>query len=81
MGCASAPPKAPGTPVASNATIGDQLECHDMILTGTRLPSRVCETKAQRDAREADTRDTKDRMSRPSSSCAGMAGLGECRGQ
>jgi len=51
--------------------------CHTDVPTGSRVGIRVCETAAQREAREQAVRDTKDALSRPAVNC-GKIGPGGC---
>jgi len=46
---------------------------------GSRVGVRVCETAAQREAREAAVRATRDQLSRPTPGCA-QIGPGGCPG-
>jgi hypothetical protein len=76
------------TAVAANATVASKaadptadakVTCHMEIPTGSRVGLRVCETAAQREAREAEMRATKDMLNRPASGCPQL-GPGGCAG-
>lgn len=62
---------------ASNAD--SKVTCHTEALTGSRVAARVCETAAQRKARQAAARDTQDQLGRPVPSCARLGPSG-CAG-
>jgi hypothetical protein len=62
---------------ASNAD--SKVTCHTEVLTGTRVAARVCETAAQRKARQAAARDTQDQLARPAPGCARLGPSG-CSG-
>jgi hypothetical protein len=65
---------------ASKAAKADsKLTCHVEVPPGSRVGVRVCETAAQREAREAAVRATRDQLSRPTPGCA-QIGPGGCPG-
>jgi hypothetical protein len=66
---------SPGVSKASNSD--SKVTCHTEVLTGSRVGVRVCETAAQREARQAAVRASKDQLSRPVPGCA-QIGPGGC---
>jgi hypothetical protein len=64
-------------PASKEANADTQVTCHTEVPTGSRVGRRVCETAAQREAREAAVRDQRDQLSRPSPNC-GKVGAGGC---
>jgi len=66
------------SPAESKAANSDsKVTCHTEVPTGSRVGVRVCETAAQREARQAAVRATQDRLSRPAPGCARI-GPGGC---
>jgi hypothetical protein len=65
-GCASRP-AAPSTAQAAPAS--DDVQCHLESVTGSLLKSRVCLTKAQRDALQAETDQTKQVIHNTQAGC------------
>jgi len=71
---------APGPQAHSKASHADsKVTCRTEAPPGSRVAVRVCETVAQREAREAAVRDTRDSLSRPTPSCAKLGSNG-CAG-
>jgi len=71
---------APGPQAHSKASHADsKLTCRTEAPPGSRVAVRICETVAQREAREAAVRDTKDSLNRPTPSCAKLGPSG-CAG-
>ena len=78
-GCAIRPPEktatAPQTAAAKSQTAAadsqksapapDKVVCHEEAVTGSRFSQRVCETQAQKEARERNTQAVKDTMTHP----------------
>jgi hypothetical protein len=63
----------------ATAQADQKLTCHMEIPTGSRVGVRVCETAAQRKAREDAVRDTRDRLNRQSPGCQNLT-FGGCSG-
>lgn len=81
LSTATSPPAAASTntkSVDSKAANADsKITCHTEIPAGSRVGVRVCETAAQREAREASVRAIKDQLSRPAAGCP-LLGPGGC---
>lgn len=90
-GCKTTPAAA-GTPVPSvmaapvaaatdpKSAASSKRVCRNEVATGSLMSVRVCETQAQREARDAATRDAKDKLTRPgASTCGGNSGYA-CKG-
>ena len=76
----AASPTAASTTTASaskDPKADAKITCRVEVPTGSRVGRRVCETAAQREAREAAVRDQRDQLSRPSPNC-GKVGAGGC---
>ena len=68
------------SPAESKASNTDsKVTCHTQVPTGSRVGVRVCETAAQREARQAAVRSTRDQLSRATPGCARL-GPGGCAG-
>jgi hypothetical protein len=76
-GCASAPP-ATRTAAAGTGAAGSDVECHSETITGSHLSTRVCMTKAEREAREANSREMREKMSLPGAVSCGQANQMGC---
>jgi hypothetical protein len=89
-GCASTPSQpAPPMSTASLATpakaaapataaADSDIQCHNEKLTGSRLSTRVCLTRAQREARAAEAQAQRDKMSLPGAISCGQANQMGC---
>jgi hypothetical protein len=66
-GCASRAAAPPST--AQVASAADDIQCRMESVTGSLLKTRVCLTKAQRDAQQAETDQTKQLMKNPQAGC------------
>src|SRR6516225_10139843 len=76
----AASPTAASTTTASaskDPKADAKITCRVEVPTGSRVGRRVCETAAQREAREAAAQDQRDQLSRPSPNC-GKVGAGGC---
>jgi hypothetical protein len=70
-GCASRPV---AISTAQAAPSSNDVQCRDQSVTGSLLKTRVCLTKAQRDAQQADTDQTKQMMKNPQAGCQKPSG-------
>jgi Skp family chaperone for outer membrane proteins len=89
-GCASTPvqPAAPVKPATvatavtaaapATAAADSDIQCHNEKLTGSRLSTRVCLSRAQREARAAEAQAQRDKMSLPSAISCGQANQMGC---
>ena len=79
-GCASVAAQHPVAAEESKASHPDsKVTCRTETPPGSRVALRICETAAQREAREAAVRDTRDSLNRPTPSCAKLGPNG-CAG-
>ena len=62
---AAAPSQTAAAASQKSAAAADKVVCHEEVVTGSRFSQRVCETPAQKEAREHNTQAVKDTMTRP----------------
>lgn len=79
---AAVKPAAAATAVTAaaptTAAADSDIQCHNEKLTGSRLSTRVCLTRAQREARAAEAQAQRDKMSLPSPISCGQANQMGC---
>ena len=74
-GCATLPPVSGPTTAEKVATAPPDVQCHSEHLTGSLIASRVCTSKAQRNASERNTQLSRDALNRaPAKACPGTPG-------
>jgi hypothetical protein len=74
----SADPK-PDSKVAADPKADSKVSCHTEVPSGSHIGVKVCETAAQREARDAAARDMRDQLNRQHSGCPQL-GPGGCAG-